>query len=150
MSMKPAVFWGQVSSVCQAATGAFLPPKRYCFQAFVTCLASQVRVNFLHLFLRHSTLRSRQEEFSLNKWHMINHAPFCLTACVKVRSGCATRKVFLSLKSCFFGVLFLFFYICVPLWAWRSCPFSSFHRGFWFGFLFYLCGAHQIHWQENE
>lgn len=123
MSMKPAVFWGQVSSGCQAATGA--SPPLNCI--LCSRLASQVRENFLHLFLCCSTLLSRRDELSINKWHMINHALFSLTARVKWRSA-VPQESFFSLSK-----LFLFFYVyCVFLWAKHFCPFSRFHQGFTF------------------
>lgn len=124
--------------------GSFFPPLNCILTSFCSCLASQVRVNFLHLFLFCSTLLSRRDELSRNKWHMINHVLFSLTACVKWRSAVPQEGFFFSLQNVF-SVLFLFFYICVFLWAWHSCPFCSFHQGFRFGFFSYLCGAHQIH-----
>lgn len=143
MSMKPAVFQGKVSSDCQAATCAF-SPLNCILSSFCSCLASQVRANFLHLILRCTTLLSRRDDLSINKWHLINHPLFLLTA-DKLRSGSARRKVFFShLKSCF-SILFFCFSMTVCLWAWHSCPFSSFHQGFRYGFFFYLCVACQTH-----
>lgn len=92
---------------------------------FCPRLSSCVRVNFPHLFLCCSTLLPMWDEFNINRWHLINHTLFRLTACVKWHSRCATKKV-----SGFYQlfVLFVFFMsVCVyftrgqvfllPLWC---------------------------------
>ena len=133
MSMKPAVFWGQVSSVCQAAMTALQKKEKYEFNCIFCCfsswLASQVRRNSHHLFLFCTPL-SRWDEFSINKWHTINHALFSLTAYVKWYSAEQVLESFSHLKL-YFSSFFLRLCIYQSL---TLQPFLQLSLGFRFGF----------------
>lgn len=126
---------GQVPSVKHPFV--LFSPSNWILSCFCPCLASCVRVNFLYLFLCCSTLLFMWDELNINKWHMINHALFCLTACVKWHSGSVTNKFLVSIK---FFCFVLFLYACVFL----------FHQGPGFSFTSVVTLLpHQIHRHEN-
>ena len=67
-------------------------PLNWSLSTLTSCLAPQVRASFPHLFQRCSSLQSGRDEPYVNKWHLINHAVFSLSACVKWHSGSVTRR----------------------------------------------------------